>query len=104
MTKASKLLPALRSLGKGGLGLVALAVGTGLLFSNGAALADGLMTGTRSGIPLGSLVGVIAGLIGIGGGLDLVGPPRAPAPKKETIAQSIWATRAHVDEHGIGEG
>ena len=48
-------------------GLIALAVGTGLLFSNGAALADGLMTGTRSGISLGSLSGVIAGLMGIGG-------------------------------------
>ena len=93
MTKASKLL----------LGLVALAVGTGLLFSNGAALADGLMTGTRAGIPLGSLLGAVAGLMGIGAAIDLLGPPRARAPKRETVAQSIWATRAHIDEHGIGE-
>jgi len=93
MNKASKIL----------LGLIALAAGIGLLFSNGAALADGLMAGTRSGIPLGSLVGVIAGLMGIGGAADLLGPPRAPAPKKETIANSKWAARAHLDKHGIGE-
>ena len=63
-------------------GLIALAVGTGLLFSSGAALADGLITGTRSGIPLGSLLGVVAGLMGIGGAADLLGPPRAAAPEK----------------------
>ena len=93
MIKASKLL----------LGLIALAVGTGLLFSSGSALADGWMTGTRSGIPLGSLSGVAIALMAIGASWDLLGPPRAPAPKKETIAQSIWASRAHVDEYGIGE-
>jgi hypothetical protein len=85
------------------LGLVALAVGVGLLFSNGEALADSLI-GARAGIPLGSLFGVVAGLIGIGGAADLLGPPRAPAkPTKDNIAKSIWATRAHVDQWDIGE-
>ena len=89
--------------GKIMLGVVCGLAGGALLLWNGAALADGLMTGTRSGIPLGSLSGVAIALMAIGASWDLLGPPRAPAPKKETIAQSIWASRAHVDEYGIGE-
>jgi hypothetical protein len=102
MTKWLKIPPALRSLGKGGLGLVCLLAGGALFFWNGAALADSLLE-TRAGIPLGSLFGVAAGLIGIGGAADLLGPPRKLAAKKESIAQSIWATRAHVDQWDIGE-
>jgi hypothetical protein len=92
VTKASKMLA----------GLVALAVGTGLLFSSGAALADSLLV-TRTGVPLGSLFLFAVGLIGIGGAADLLGPKRKVATPKEAVALSIWATRAHVDQWGIGE-
>jgi hypothetical protein len=83
-------------------GLVALAVGIGLLFSNGAALADSLIV-AHTGVPLGSLVGVIAGLFGIGAAADCLGAPRAAPEPKEAVALSIWAARAHVDQWDIGE-
>jgi hypothetical protein len=92
MTKASKMLA----------GLIALAVGTGLLFSNGAALADGLMTGTRSGIPLGSLVGVIAGhprlskevLIGVRRVLGEVGGEARRSPRKPPISRKTRVAKS----------
>jgi hypothetical protein len=89
-------------LGKKCLGVVCLLAGGALFFWNGAALADSLIA-TRSGVPLGNLFFFAAGLIGIGGAADLLGPPRKPAAKKETIAESIWATRLHVDQWDIGE-
>jgi hypothetical protein len=85
------------------LGVVALAVGLGLLLWNGAALADSLIT-TRSGVALGNLLFFAAGLMGIGGAADLLGPPRQPAkPTKDNLAKSIWARAGHVDQWGIGE-
>ena len=90
MRKASKLA----------LGVVCGLAGGALLLWNGAAIALAL---THGGIPLLNLAGCVGGLFGIGGAADLLGPPRAPAAKKETIAQSIWATRAHVDQWDIGE-
>jgi hypothetical protein len=85
------------------LGVVCLLAGGALFFSSCAALADSLIA-TRTGVPLGSLFGFIAGLCGLGAAADCLGPPQRPAAKKEgVVAKSIWATRAHVDEFGIGE-
>jgi hypothetical protein len=84
------------------LGVICLLAGGALFLSSGAALADSLLV-TRSGVSLGSLFFFAVGLCGLGAAADFLGPARAPAAKKETIAQSIWATRAHVDQWDIGE-
>jgi hypothetical protein len=88
--------------GKIALGVVCGLAGGALLLWNGAAIVLSL-TQAKTGIALLNLAGCVGGLFGIGGAADLLGPSRAPAAKKETIAQSIWATRAHVDQWGIGE-
>jgi hypothetical protein len=84
------------------LGVASLAAGGALLLSNGAALADSLLV-TRSGVSLGNLFFFAVGLCGLGAACDCLGPPRKPAEKKQTIAASIWSTRAHVDQWDIGE-
>jgi len=85
------------------LGCTCLIGGAALLIWNGAAILASL-TQTGRGVPLGNFFGVVAGLGGLGASLDLLGGPRAAnAPKKDDIAKSIWATRAHVDQDGIGE-
>lgn len=84
------------------LGVACLLAGGTLFFWNGAALAASLIE-ARSGVPLGSLVGVIAGLFGIGGAADLLDPPRPAAKPKEAVALSIWAKQTHVDQWDIGE-
>jgi hypothetical protein len=85
------------------LGVACLLAGGALFFWNGTALADSLLV-NRSGVPLGNLFFFAAGLIGIGGAADLLGPPRKSAkPTKDNIAKSIWAARGHVDQWGIGE-
>ena len=83
-------------------GVASLVGGGALSISSGAALADSLLI-TRSGLGLGNVFLFAAGLIGIGFAADSLGPPRKPAAKKESIAESIWSTRAHVDQWDIGD-
>jgi hypothetical protein len=83
------------------LGAACLVAGGALILWNGWAILESLTH--KSGIPLLNLAGCMAGLFGLGGAADCFGEKR-PAPKpKETIAKSIWATLAHVEEYGIGE-
>lgn len=84
-------------------GVVCLLAGGALFLWNGAALADSLIA-TRTGVALGNLFFFAVGLCGLGAAADCLGPPRKPAkPTKDNIAKSIWATRAHVDQWGIGD-
>jgi hypothetical protein len=83
------------------LGVVCLVAGGALIFWNGWAIVESLTH--KSGIPLLNFAGCVAGLFGIGGAADCFGEPRQAPKPKETIAKSIWATLAHVEEYDIGE-
>jgi type IV secretion system protein VirD4 len=85
------------------MGGTCLAGGAALFIWNGWEILFSL-TQTGRGLPLGNFFGFVAGLGGLGASLDLLGKPRAPAaPVKDDIAKSVWASRAHVDQDGIGE-
>src|SRR5208337_1282579 len=85
------------------LGVGCLAAGCALVaFSAHGAY---LVAVTKAGHGLPYTFGCVVGVMMIGGAWDLFRGPRAPAaPVKDDIAKSIWATRAHVDQDGIGEG
>jgi type IV secretory pathway TraG/TraD family ATPase VirD4 len=103
MTKWRKIPPALRSLGKGGLGLVCLLVGGALVLFFGAAIFESLSH--KGGLSLLNLAGCIGGLFGIGGACDLLGPPRKPEAAKTAIAESRFASRADIVAAGLaGQG
>jgi type IV secretory pathway TraG/TraD family ATPase VirD4 len=84
------------------LGVACLAAGCAITLFGAWGLYVVAVAKVGHGLPY--TFGCVIGIMMIGGAFDLFRGPRAPAaPIKEDIAKSIMATRAHVDQDGIGE-
>ena len=81
------------------LGATALAGGGALVSSSGAAAVQSALH-THDGLGLGTLFAVAAGLGLVGAGFDLLRGRRRPEVK-ESIANSVWATRKHIEDAKI---
>jgi len=84
------------------LGVACLAAGCAITLFGAWGLYVVAVAKVGHGLPY--TFGCIVGVMMIGGAFDLFRGPRAPdVAAKDDIAKSIMATRAHVDQDGIGE-
>jgi type IV secretory pathway TraG/TraD family ATPase VirD4 len=87
---------------KAALGVCCLTVGVALVGLNVATVARA-WEAVRHGFPLLNIGGLALGLVALGASADLLRRARPAEPKKENMANSIWADRAAIERAGIDE-